>query len=173
VSKRWTAILLALVPGLGHLYLGRHWRGLGVFALFAFAVNAMFLAFEGLIDAQGSLRLFRCGAVAAWAYSVLHVALLSRQFDQPPGVDRKDYHFKRGLSQYLAGAFEAARDEFRAVLKLDPMDIDARFHLGMTLRAMGQTQQAVRAFRRCLADDVHAKWRWEVDVQMARMKGAG
>jgi tetratricopeptide (TPR) repeat protein len=175
VSKRWKAILLALVPGLGHLYLGRHWRGLGIFAVFAFAVNGMFIAFEAFFYTAGAesvFMMFQGGAVSIWAYSVLHVAYLTKQFERAPVAERKDYHLKRGLTQYLAGSFDTALDEFNAVLKLDPMDIDARFHLGMTHKALGHQKPATKAFKRCLADDMNAKWRWEIEVQLKELKGA-
>ena len=167
--------MLAVVPGLGHLYLGRHWRGLLVFALFALGVNGMFGCRVLTDSVLGIWVLHLCftAAGAAWCYSVLHVAHLGRAFASKPVQERKDYHFKRGLTQYLAGAFDAARDEFRTVLKLDPMDVDARFHLGMTLQALGERRKAARAFKRCLADDIHAKWKWEVRTQLAKLGKSG
>lgn len=172
MRKRWTALILAVIPGLGHLYLGRQWRGLMVFALFALAANGMYAA--GLMgDREIGIYVFslcRGAAVAVWLYSLLHVAYLSGRFEPARVGERKDYHFKRGLTQYLSGAFDAAKAEFLTVLKLDPMDIDARFHLAMTHQALGQRRRALRAFKRCLADDLDAKWKWEVGVQLDKAR---
>jgi TolA-binding protein len=110
--------------------------------------------------------LCRGAAMAAWLYSVLHVAHLSHRFEPRARRERRDYHFKRGLSSYLAGAYDQAAEEFHAVLKLDPLDADARFHLGMTLLARGETRAARKTFRRCLADDVSGKWRWEIETRL-------
>jgi len=168
LGKRWKALLLALVPGLGHLYVGRHWRGLLTFALFALAVNGVYAAW--VMDELFVGDLCRGAAAAAWCYSVAHIAYLSRQLRRKPVKERKDYHFKRGLTHYLAGAFGLAKAEFLTVLKLDPMDVDARFHLGMTFKALGDRRKAAKAFKRCLADDIDAKWKWEIDTEMDRLK---
>ena len=171
MNRRWTALFLAVIPGLGHLYVGRHWRGLLVFGLFALAVNG--LSFTGVLSdrviAAYVAGLCRAAAVAVWLYSVLHVAYLTRQFERRPAAESKTYHYKRGLAQYLAGAFDAAEAEFRTVLELDPMDVDARFHLGMSLKAQGQRRRAAKAFRRCVADDIDRKWRWEVRTQLDQL----
>ena len=174
MGRRWKALILAVIPGFGHLYVGRHWRGLLVFAVFALAVNGMYVA--DVMDSSGfSLHAFslcRGAAVAMVAYSLLHVAYLSKRFERQSVTERKDYHFKRGLAEYLAGAFDVAKTEFDAVLKLDPMDVDARFHLAMTEKALGRRREAVRAFKRCLADDLDSKWKWEIETQLKALKEA-
>jgi len=40
----------------------------------------------------------------------------------------------------------------------------------MTHKARGQRRKAVKAFKRCLADDIDAKWKWEVETELARLK---
>ena len=164
--------MFAIVPGMGHLYLGRHWRGLLVFAVFALAVNGMYFA-GALCALETSAYVFslcRGAAAAICIYSLLHVAYLSKHFETKPVTERKDYHFKRGLTQYLAGSFDSAKSEFLTVLKLDPIDVDARFHLAMTHKALGQRHEAVKAFKRCLVDDLDAKWRWEIKTELEKMK---
>jgi len=172
LARRWKALLLALLPGSGHLYLGRHWRGLLVFAVFALGANGIYLATEFARPAMREQAVHLCaGAMAAaWAYSLLHVARLSGRFAGAGLRERKEYHLKRGLTQYVAGAFEGAEAEFLTVLRLDPADVDARFHLGVTRRAMGKTAQAARTFRRCLADDLDGKWRWEIGRELGRLR---
>ena len=58
------------------------------------------------------------------------------------------------------------------MLRLDPMDVDARFHLAMTYKALGQPRKAVKAFKRCLVDDLDAKWKWEIQTQLDELKQA-
>lgn len=173
MGNPWKALGLAVVPGLGHLYLGRRGRGLFVLALFAVAANGVHLAatLESYADIRTyGLCLWIGAAVSVWLYSIAHVAYLSRRFESRRRTERKEYHFKRGLTQYLSGSFDAARGEFRTVLRLDPLDVDARFHLGMTHAALGRRRDAVKAFKRCLADDVTAKWRWEVKREIERLR---
>ena len=167
--------MLAVVPGLGHLYLGRHWRGLFVFAIFAIAVNGLYFARVANYPGTGIyvLSLCRVAGAAMWSYSLLHVAHLSGRFERRRVAERKDYHFKRGLARYLAGSFDAARSEFLTVLRLDPMDVDARFHLAMTQKALGRRRETARALKRCLADDLDAKWRWEINSELDKLDQAG
>lgn len=172
MSKRWKGLILAVIPGFGHLYLGRHWRGLVVFAIFALAVNGMYFAHElGPAEtAAYAFSLCRGAAAAMLAYSLLHIAHVARLLARKPVPERKDYHLKRGLTQYVGGAFDGARAEFLSVLKLDPMDIDARFHLGMSCKALGERREAAKAFKRCLADDIDGKWQWEIETQLKELK---
>ena len=172
MSKRWKASFLAIVPGLGHLYLGRCWRGLFVFALFAIAANGACFA---IITPPSEMRenvlgLCLTAAAAMWAYSIFHVAHLSRRFQTKALAERKAYPLKRGLARYVAGAFDAAQTELLAVLKLDPMDTDARFHLAMTHKALGQKRKALKAFKRCLADDLDRKWEWEIKRELEKIR---
>ena len=174
MSKRWKALVFAVIPGLGHLYLGRHWRALLAFTLFAIGANGM-SACQALPDRVMAIYVFHLcltASVAAWIYSVLSVYSISRGFRAKPVGERRDYHFKRGLTQYLAGSFDGAKAELLTVLKLDPMDVDARFHLGMTLKALGDWRGAAKAFKRCLADDLDAKWQWEIETALAELKQA-
>lgn len=169
----WVAALLAIVPGLGHVYLGKFWRGIVVFFIFSLAVNGIYFAVvTGYPSAaSGVFACFAGAACAMLAYSVLHTVYLARRTETASRRERKDYHFRRGMVQYIAGAFEPAKTEFEAVLKLDPMDIDARFHLGMTLAALGDHRTAAKQFKRCLSDDINHKWSWEVKRQMEQMSG--
>jgi len=165
-------LILAVVPGFGHLYVGRYWRGLLVFVIFAIAANGICFARELAPAGARETAVDLCAGAAAaiWLYSVLHVAYLSRRFERKTVAERKEYHFKRGLTQYVGGAFDEARAEFLTVLRLDPMDIDARFHLGMTCRALGERREAVQSLKRCLADDIDGKWRWEIETQLKELK---
>ena len=174
MSKRWKGLILAVIPGFGHLYLGRHWPGLAVFAVFAIAVNGMYFAHEMAPDdtVEYVFSLCRGAAIAMLAYSLLHVAYVSRQFERRSVAERKDYHFKRGQQQYVGGAFDEAKSEFLTVLRLDPIDIDARFYLAMSCKALGEGREALKAFRRCLADDLGGKWHWEIETQLKELKEA-
>jgi hypothetical protein len=175
LSKRWNALLLAAVPGLGHLSLGRPVHGLLLFALFGLAANGFFFAFVLDPSAVRTWVLVFCGvaAAAAWGTSIIHVHRLARRHQEPHVAERKDYHLRRGLTQYVAGSFEAARDEFLTVLKLDPTDVDARFHLAMAYARAGEAHLAVKTFKRCRSDDVDGKWQWEVQRELDRLQPGG
>ena len=60
-------------------------------------------------------------------------------------------HRELGRSSLRAGRFEAAADEFRAALDLDPRDFWANFHLGACDYRLGRFEDALAAFRVCVA----------------------
>lgn len=171
--NKWnTATLLSLVPGLGHVYIGRTHRGIFVFLIFMVATNSLYLAVTMGIPSQAPevLSLFIGSMISSLLYSLLHIIYLSRRLETKAHAQSKEYHFKRGLSKYLEGSFDAANEEFIAVLKVDPLDADARFHLAMTELRLGNRTGAEREFRRCKADDIDCKWSWEIAQQLERTR---
>ncbi len=181
MKRKWSVLLLTVVPGLGHIYAGRQWRGLLLFALFAIAINGyvagteMTRSEDRTVRERGRQVRVACtvGAIGVWIFALVDIARLSKQFESKPRRERKDYHFKRGLHHYLAGTYESARGEFLTVLKLDSMDADARYYLGMTHQALGNKRRAVRAFKRCLAADTEKKWNWEAKAQLKKVRRTG
>jgi tetratricopeptide (TPR) repeat protein len=62
-----------------------------------------------------------------------------------------DDHRERGRSLLQNGQFEAASDEFRRALDLDPRDFWANFHQGVCDYRLGRFADALAAFRVCVA----------------------
>ena len=64
------AALAAVVPGLGHLYLGQHWKAAGYFVGF---FGLEFLGFDFDLTAVGAVLgvPMELGGVALWAHGVM------------------------------------------------------------------------------------------------------
>jgi serine/threonine protein kinase/Tfp pilus assembly protein PilF len=62
-----------------------------------------------------------------------------------------DEHRERGRSLLQGGQYEAASDEFRRALDLDPRDFWANFHQGLCDYRLGRFADALAAFRVCVA----------------------
>jgi tetratricopeptide (TPR) repeat protein len=55
-------------------------------------------------------------------------------------------HFNRGLAFERHGQHGAAAAAYRDAARIDPLDIDTQIHLGLSLRELGQDEEANRAF---------------------------
>jgi len=53
---------------------------------------------------------------------------------------------ERGWLFYSHKNFESAEADFRFVLQREPADVDTLFALGLTLKALGKSQEAMTAF---------------------------
>jgi tetratricopeptide (TPR) repeat protein len=83
------------------------------------------------------------------------LAELDRALGRPPTVATEphsfDDHRERGRAWLQAGQFEAASDEFRRALDLDPRDFWSNFHQGICDYRLGRYADALAAFRVCVA----------------------
>jgi len=56
------------------------------------------------------------------------------------------YHFAVGKMNEYNRNFEAAAEEFREAIRLDPKQSEAHYHLAQALRKLGETVQANQEF---------------------------
>jgi eukaryotic-like serine/threonine-protein kinase len=83
------------------------------------------------------------------------LAELDRVIGRPAPVPAEarsfDDHRERGRTLQQAGRFEAASDEFRRAIDLDPRDFWSNFHQGVCDYRLGRFADALAAFRVCVA----------------------
>ena len=162
-TTKVAACLGFLVPGIGHVMLGRIGRGLWFFVWFAFFANAT--AISPILGTLGTRVDPRGCAVAAgviWLYSTLDLLRILVWRRRKALDERKRERFLSAFGYYLRGEYPRARIKLRSVLKLDRDDPDAHFHIGMTYKREGMPRLAKRHFRKALVLD---PWRkWETDV---------
>jgi hypothetical protein len=167
---KWKAVLLSVVAGFGHLYLGRYVYGAVLFSLFLASLNGLFLAsvWQGEEIAQ---RLSRVSAVAGaivWFAAMAHIVALTYLRDRARTRLRREQLLQEALRAYLRdGPFEA-KSPLEAVLKLDleRADPDALFLLGAMSRRCGEVRRARKLLRRCRARDRDNKWTLEVRTEL-------
>src|SRR5437764_7927086 len=118
---RAKAILLSLVTGLGHIYLGRHAQGVVLFALFAAGLNGILIgSFWQGDEAAWRIRVVS-GAVAAvaFAFGTASILKLTLFTDREALRVRRDEALRRGLVHYLRDELRDADRAFREALRCD------------------------------------------------------
>ncbi len=66
------------------------------------------------------------------------------------GMEDADFHMNLGLLHHYRREWSAASKELRVALELDPGNVAARVHLGNTLRAGGQMEEAISQYQKAL-----------------------
>jgi len=164
-------LLSLLLPGLGHVYVGRPVRGLVLAIGFSGAVAAAvvrgIVSPEPILDSLFLVALFAGAAVwlgTSWVTlrRVLMPLLSAVRLD-------KESLFTKGLASYLRDDLDRAERQFRRVIDIDPGDVEAHLQLAMVHKCRGETRLARRWFKRCRRLDVDGKWQWEIRRELARL----
>ena len=172
--SRVLAVLLSVVPGWGHVYLGLEAAG---FLLFALEALSLFGVLNLALSYQGGHRLL-LGRVALSAavffclYSILDVCRRTsrRRFDRL--TEAKRLLLREGMVAYLRGDLSGAEREMRAALRLDSREPESLVRLGIVLARAGQPRAARRQLRRARRQDFDAKWWWEIDRELTLLRAA-
>ena len=171
--QRSLALILALVPGWGHVYWGRERLGLALFtvaAVFGFAlINGLFI-YQG--DGRTALQ-WTSGIFFAAVWAAGWIEILART--SPERLRREMETRKRllddGTVAYLQNDCQKAIDSFRACLRFEPNDVEAFFRLGVVYCSAGDRRQSRRWLRKTIRCDLEEKWRWEVEQHLERLNG--
>jgi tetratricopeptide (TPR) repeat protein len=157
-----------VVPGAGHVFLGRAPRGIFLFFWFLFFVNAWLVApvlsaWALSPDPKGMLA----AAGVIWLYAVLDLLRILIWRNRKALDDAKRERFLGAFGLYLRGEYARARQKLKGVLRMDRDDPDAMFHIAMTYKREGIPRLAKRYFRRSLRVDPWRKWEDEVRRELA------
>jgi len=172
MKHRLDFIFSIILPGLGQMLLGRVARGAMLLITFGVCVDVGLFAQFYLHALPAARRALTLGpyalAALVWLYGIVDAVRLTL-----PDVEdvrrRRDEHFRRGLLHFLKDELGEAEAEFGRAIQLDPDDVDARYHLALTLKAADDPKRARRAFRRCREADEHNKWARETEQRLREL----
>ncbi len=172
--SRPVALLLSLVPGWGHVYWGRELGGLGIFTLFAVSgfslLNGLFIYIGG---GRGALIAVALTAlVGAFLWSWISILRLTSPGRAQAREQKRLGSLKEGMVAYLRGDVDAARVAFLACVESDPGDVEALFRLGVICARSDDVRNARRWLRQASKHDLDDKWRWELERELEKLKGA-
>lgn len=156
------AVLLAPLPGLTQIYLGRYLRGMLFFFAFVILFDLGLVIIPCLLLAYPTnpvSRGFYIGAGMLWCYHLWDVIRILWWRERRSLQDRKRPLFHNALAWYLQDKLSEATTVFREIIKLDRDDPDALFYLGMICQASGKKYQAKYLFQKSLNVDPSEKWR--------------
>lgn len=175
MTRKAAAWFSVLIPGLGQMLMGRPIRG------------SLFLLGAGLCVDVSAIAWFRLAAVPPtrsaltfgplvlaallWLYGIVDAFILARP-EAAQVARRRDQHYRQGLLCFLVDDLEEAEAQFRQAIRLDRDDVDARFHLALTLKARGDLRKARRVLLQCRELDEEKKWRSEIGRELESLEKA-
>ncbi len=171
-QSRVVALLLALIPGWGHIYWSREVLGLSIFTVFApcffSLVYSYFLYVGPLRDqwVQASMTFLFLVYVGSW----VELFLRTRPARVLAEAEMRADGLAGGMLLYVQGDLDGAARQFLRCLHLDPFDLEAQFRLGIVLARAGATREARRWLRRARKYDREEKWIWEIERELKRLK---
>ncbi len=170
--SRVVALLLALIPGWGHIYWSREVLGLSIFTVFApcfFSLVYSYFLYVGPYRdhwVQASMTLLFLVYVGSWVELFLRTRPARVRAEEEMRADG----LTGGLLLYVQGDLDGAARQFLRCLHLDPFDLEAQFRLGMVLARAGATREARRRLRRARKYDREGKWVWEIERELRRLR---
>ena len=172
IGKKALALLLTIVPGLGHVLLDRHLAGVLLFTVFAFSANGTFVGARLWVHEDqrfAILLLSTLGLALVYPYAFVRIWRLTFGLDEEARATARGGRMKQAMSHYLRGELDEAAGILRSLLRQDELDVDCLFYLGMIHRDQGEAGKARRTFRRCAALD--PKCRWEAGEELRVLRG--
>jgi len=165
----WPANLL--VPGAGHVMVGRVLAGVLYALVWGGALGGLLLVITFRADLAGSYWPVFLAAAAIVFYVAPQVALMVRlRADKRfSGSEERDQRFKSALATYLQGRLEEAESICKGLLKSDPDDVEATLQLASVARRRGDAAAARAYLTRARYLDDEGRWDFEVERELASL----
>jgi tetratricopeptide repeat protein len=161
-----------LWPGLARLWFEGAWSGLALAFGFGLAINFLTLTSFVWVDLVGTNLLWLGWATTGvvWAGSGLFLGWRGGLRDKTGEAAARDDLFRRGLGEYLKGAWFEAESLFGQLVARDPRDVDARLTLATLFRHTGRPGEAQRQLDELDRLEKAEKWRAEIDRERLLLK---
>jgi len=173
--KKLPTLLASLpLPGMGHILMGRIAVGVAFFFGAVVLANALILVTFRVVPAPRGRQTTVPGAglCLVWLGCQAHLVYLLYGTNPARHAERKEQAFREGLRHYVRHELTDATRRFQDVLRIDPLDYDAYFYLGLCLSRAGTYRRAIRCFKKCLELDDERKWADDVAEEIARARAA-
>jgi hypothetical protein len=161
-----------LWPGLARLWFEGAWSGLALAFGFGLLANSLALASLVWVDLIGSTMLWLGWLTTAviWGGGVLFLGWRGGLRDTAAESKARDDLFRRGLGEYLKGAWFEAESCFGQLVAHDPRDVDSRMMLATLLRHCGRPADSERQLDELDRLENAEKWRLEIEREKQRLK---
>lgn len=173
--------LSAVLPGSGHIAAGRPAKGVVLFFLFGFAVDALLYSqalailpptYHPVSPALVRGLAFAVGGLL-WLYALIDTAAVERRLRRIDArAGEATAHIRDGLIAYLCDDLRAAARAFHTALRINDRDADALYHLGVVYAAAGHPRKARHALQRCIRFDDDGKWDNQAHDQLEALDAA-
>ncbi len=162
-STRIGASLLSLIPGAGHVLLGRIEKGTLYFVLFFATVNSVFLIRvlddDNKWTAQATWLLFLASGL--WFASFIDLIVHLVQW-RPQDPQERHARFVAAVGHYLRDELPEARLLLTRLLARNPADSAVSLELANVFGRMGQFKKARRILKKCHRLDRCRVWEYQI-----------
>lgn len=152
ISGIFAPIVLAAIPGFGHIWLHRPLRGLFLFIFFTGTANVAALLALDLKCGLPAAWLQPAGALAAsvYTFAFLDVVRLVLWAGSKSAEARRAALFKDVVARYIAKEYGRAEESANRMLRIDPCDGTALVYLGLISGARGHKRKAIGLLKKAL-----------------------
>lgn len=172
MAMRIAANVFSIVPGLGHVVLGRCGRGVVLFFLFVFFLNLTQLA-PYVVSEISVPRTARGSLVAAglvWAYALMDIIHITYWRRRKAFLKKKRRLYSEVHGAYVGNRLDEARSLLKRLVRMDPEEPAGHFYLGIVYRDLGRYWRARIRFKQALWVDPKKAWKTNVQHQLAILK---
>jgi hypothetical protein len=161
-----------LWPGFPRVWFEGAWSGLALAAVFGLLVNFLALASFVWIEWVPVPAVWLGWVVAAafWAVGTVFFGRRASLADSTAEAVKHDDLFRRGLGEYLKGAWFEAESLFSELVAKNPRDVDARLMLATLLRHTSRPADAERQLDELDRLERAQKWREEIERERLLLK---
>ncbi len=174
MKRRKLALLLSvLLPGLGHVVLGRCLFGVLLAFFYALCLELLLVKTFVWPFELASSYIWGCGGLAAaiWAGALGWVIVLTRVEVSAP-EERREELLKEGMKLLLEEELASAEEKLRELVHLEPEDVEAYLYLGSVYEAQGEPKLARNCFKTCLNLDRKRYWKEFLDSHLKELRAA-
>lgn len=162
--KAIVPLILAVIPGWGHIWVQRPTRGLLLFIPFFGLLN---IALMGLLEPVNSpvkpwVSTALALAAALYVFSFLDTIRITIWVKSRRVQKRRSRLLWKAQVHYLKGEHGQATESLQRMLRIHPHDVTALMYSGLIRRDSGDSRAARAAWKKALAHD-HEKI-WETDI---------
>ncbi len=165
-------MVLALIPGWGHIYLGKEFQGLVLFTLTAASGFAWLNSLWIYLGAHQPAVFFTAGffTMAFCLYSLVSVFRATAPWRLERLERQRNQLLWEGMLGFLRSEYQAAEEKFIEGARLDPLDPEPLWRAGIVAARSGSPNAARRLLLKARRLDLEGKWRWEIEQELVGLE---
>ncbi|MCA9319237.1 MAG: hypothetical protein KDB53_00815 [Planctomycetes bacterium] len=163
-------IALTIVPGWGHIWTRRGFRGFVIFALFAASLDYFLVAKFNLETLPFNPVIALAIAVAVHVFAFVDILRITFWLRSKTVQRRRSALFRKMVVHYLRGEYGQAQEACEGILRIDPANPAVTMWSGMIARECGRPKVARRLFQQARRNDERGYWKQEVVRELDALK---
>lgn len=165
-------VFLSLIPGWGHLWMHRYWRGFLLFTMFFGSLNTWMMAdfFQHQLASLAWSRIWLALALSIAVFSLADVLRMTLWSRSKSVQIRRRQLLKRAVLHWIRSENGQAEEVINKVLRIDPNDPVALVWAGTIDADGGRHKSAKQYFARALRADDEEKWSTGIRLELQQLR---